>query len=193
MLCLVGMMAVGVAVGCNGTPPKKPVVPVTGTAGEPAWVTQGGSAFKDGDQAFYGVGIGEAKRIPALYLRRTSAINRGRNAVAGQLKVMIQSVFKDYVEAAMTPNMKEAESQSLTSIVQKSVIDETLMGAKTRELWKDPSTGDYYALIRLGKDTVAQELRSAMIKAEKGRLRKTAAEAHADLDAIIAKHRKRSM
>ena len=186
------VLALGAA-GCGGDK-RIPVSDdrITGpeSPGEPLWVSSPSRAFPDlSGKVIFGVAVGEAKRLPGIYLRRRTAIDRARNELAGQLRVFIASVFKDYTEAAFTPSMDEAESRTLTSNVQKSVVDETLLGAETKEVWKDPNTADYYALVSLSMDSVTAQLRQKILEVEKTRLRKDADTAHAELDEIIEKHR----
>jgi len=195
MVALCGIALVISAVGCGETRPAVSDTPVTEAqpSQEPIWVSSPARAFPElANEVFFGVGVGEAKRLPGVYLRRKSSIERGRAEVAGQLRTFVTGVFKDYTEAAFTPSMDVAESRSLTSNVQKSILDETLMGAKTHEIWKDPTTGDYYALVILSMDSVAQQLRQKIQEVEKGRLRIAADEAHKELDDIIAKNRARA-
>jgi len=195
---LVVMCGVALAlsvVGCKSTPPAAPPTPGTpeGRAiteappsSEPLWVSAPGKAFPDrAKDTFFGVGVGEAKRLPGIYLRRRAAIDRARNEIAGQLEVFVASVFKDYTEAAFTPSMDVAESQSLTSNVQKSVVAATLTGVKTEEVWKDPTTQDYYALVALDFNSVAQQLKDKIQEVEKGKLSVAAEKAHDELDKII--------
>jgi len=193
-LVLCGVMALGLFAGCasDDGPPmiSGENITVTESAEEPAWITSPSRAYPDkAEDVFFGVGVAEAKRVPSLYLRRRTAIERGKNEVAGQLETFVGSVFKDYSEAAWTPSMDEAESRQLTSSVQKSIIASTLIGAEVGETWKDPTTGDFYTLIELSMDTVAAQLKNKMAEVEKGKLRIAAEQAHDELDKIIAEKR----
>lgn len=189
VVCLV-VMGILVA-GCNSQP-KMSETPMTGTMEEPQWVTKGVSAFPDeAGEALFGVGIAEKTRVPMLSLRRTTAIEQARLDVARQLRSFVQGVFKDYAEAALTPNMEEAESQSLVSNVYKSIVDETLIGVQPIDTWTHPRTGDLYALVKVSMESIGQQLRNKIIAVEKERLRVDAAEAHKELDEIIEKNRQR--
>jgi len=193
-IILCGAMMLGLFAGCatDDGPPmiSGENITVTEAAEEPAWITSPSRAYPDkADDVFFGVGLEEAKRATGLYLRRRNAIERGKVEVAGQLETFVASVWKDYTEAAWTPSMDKAEEQQLTSSVQKSIIASTLIGAKVAETWRDPSTGDFYALIELSMDTVAAQLRDKMAEVEKGKLRIAAEKAHDELDKIIAEKR----
>ena len=192
LVVLCGVLLVS-AVGCQeGQKPtvEQPITNVEKPSDEPIWVTSPTRAFPDqADEVFFGVGMGEAKRLPGIYLRRRAATDRARNELAGQLETFVASVFKDYTEAAFTPSMDVAESQTLTSNVQKSIIATTLVGAKTVDMWKDPTTGDYYALVSLSMDSVAMQLKNKIAEVEKGKLRIAAEKAHNELDDIIAQKR----
>ena len=190
LLALCGMVIMLAAAGCKSQPLMSEE-PLTGTMEEPQWVTKGVSAFpEDIGKAFYGVGIAEAKRVPDLSLRQNAAVERAHRDIGRQLKNFVEAVYKDYSEAAFTPSSDVAESRSLVESVQKSVVDETLMGAQPVDLWKNSRTGDYYQLVRLSMDSVAQQLRQKIIAVEKERLRIDAAKAHEELDEIIEKARK---
>ena len=197
LAALCGIVAALATAGCSGKDVQQPVATtaitnVEKTSDEPIWISSPSRAFPDqAKNTFFGVGVGEAKRLPGVYLRRKSAIERGRAELAAQLRTFVAAVFKDYTEAAFTPKMETAESRSLTSNVQRSVIDETLVGAKTMEMWKDPTTGDYYALISLDMDGVARQLREKIKAVEKGKLRVAADKAHEELNDIIQKNRAR--
>jgi hypothetical protein len=176
-------------VGCGGQP-RMSEEPVTGTYDEPQWVSKGVHAFPDEvGVAFYGVGVAGKSAIPDVYLRQKTAIERARGDVASQLRTFVTAVFKDYVEAVMSQGMDEGEVRSMTSNVQKSVTDEVLIGAERRDFWKAPN-GDTYALVRLGMDSVAQQLKDKIAEVEKERLRVDAEAAHKELDEIIEKNRK---
>jgi len=174
--------------GCGQ--PQVSEEPLTGHGDEPLWVSKGIYAFPDEvGQAIGGVGIAERSRFPSLHLRKVSAEKRAREAVASQLRSLVQSVFKDYSEAAFTESMDEATGRQLTSMVQKSVVDEVLFDSQVRDIWTNPATQDYYAFVKLGMDGVAERIRSKMIELEKDRLRVDADKAHEDLDKIIEKYR----
>jgi len=194
LIVLCGVMVLGLMAGCKTQegPPmiSGETIQVTESSEEPAWITSASRAYPDkANDVFFGVGVAEAKRVPSLYLRRRSAIQRGTNEVAGQIETFVASIFKDYSEAAWTPSMDKAESHQLTSSVQKSIIASTITGAKVAETWKDPTTGDFYTLIELSMDTVASQLKSKMAEVEKGKLRIAAEQAHDELDKIIAEKR----
>lgn len=174
--------------GCAGQP-QMSQEPVTGASAEPQWVSKGVNAFpEEVGVAFYGVGPASKDAIPDIYLRRKAAVERAKAEVAGQLRTFVTAVFKDYVEAAMSENMDEGQTRSLTSNVQKSVTDEVLVGAETRDLWRSPN-GDMYALVRVSMDSIAQQLKNKIAEVEKGRLRMDAEAAHKELDEIIEKRR----
>lgn len=175
-VAVAGMLSAGCATDGGG---KKPL-----------WVTKGIHAYPDDvGKAIGGVGVAEAARIPTKHLQRTAAIERARRDVAAQLRTMVQSVFKDYSEAAFTESMDAGQARQLTSAVQKSVVDETLFGAEVADIWVEPSTRDMYAFVKLGMARVAERIRSEMIQLETKRLRVDADKAHEELDSIIEKHR----
>jgi hypothetical protein len=182
------LVAMPLVTGCGQ--PQESDEPMTGIGSEPLWVAKGIRAFPDLEgEAIGGVGVAEAKMVPNVSLRRTVAQKRGREAVAATLRELVQSVYKDYSEAAFTPSMDEGEAQQLVSQVQKSVVDEVLYNCELYDSWRDPQSGDYYALMVLGTDGLAERLRNKMIALEKDRLRIDAAQAHEELDMIIEKNR----
>jgi len=175
--------------GCRSQP-KLSRTPMTGSVDEPIWVTKPGKAFPDeAGKAIFGVGIAEKRESPLKSMRRRTAVERARLDVAAQLRTLVQGVFKDYSEAALTPSMDQATAQALSTQVQKSIVDEVLYGSTVVDTWYHPVTEDCYALVRLGMDEVAERVRSHMIALEQDRLRVTAEEAHRELDQIIERYR----
>ena len=190
VICCIVVSAFAVT-GCKSQPTMSKT-PATGSYEEPKWVTKGVSAFPDElGKSLYGVGIAEKKRVPVISLQRVTAVEAARIDVARQLQTFVQGVFKDYSEAALTPKMDSAESQSLVESVHKTIVDETVIGVQPIDSWTHPATGDYYSLVKLNMDTVSLQLRQKIsaVAAEKRLLRIDAAKAHKELDEIIAKNR----
>ena len=182
LLCL--GVAAAAASGCRA----RPSTSAPPAKGAPAWTYQSLDTLGNGD-TLYGVGIAESHRIRDLSLLRTASVQRARLDLAAQMESMVQAVFKDYSEAAFTTRMAESEAQTLVSNVQKSVVDETLIGSRVREVWVNPETGDWYALVAMGMDDLAARMKQEIAAIERGRLRMEAQEAHEELDRIIERHR----
>ena len=186
-VCVVVVM-VAIA-GCKSQP-KFSKTPITGTYEEPQWVTKGMSAFpEDAGKALYGVGIAEYKHIPSISMQRTTAVERARVDVARQLETFVQGVFKDYTKVAFTPSMDQGELDTLIENVNKSIVDATLIGVQPVDTWQHPPTKDFYALVKVDMDSIAQQLKQRMVAVEKERLAIDAEKAHKELDAIIEKNR----
>ena len=187
----VGMCTVLLAaavLGCGR--PQMSENPVTGTSNEPEWVAHGGNAFPDEKgEAIFGVAVAEKQYAPSKYLRQKAAKERARLDLAAQIRTLVQGVFKDYADAAFTESSKEAAQRSLTSVVQKSIVDEALWNSRVEDVWHDEKTGDYWALVKVGMDGVATKIRNKMLELERDRLSVDAAEAHEELDEIIEKYR----
>lgn len=187
-IALCGVLAAVIGFGCGR--PQMSENPATGASNEPQWVTHGENAFPDEKgKAIFGVAVAEKKYVPSLYLRRKAATERAKLDVAAQIRTLVQGVFKDYSDASFTESSKEAAQRSLTSVVQKSIVDEALHGARTMDMWANEKTGDYWALVKVGMDDVTADIRNKMIALERDRLKKDAAAAHEDLDNIIEKYR----
>ena len=187
-IALCGVLVAMVGFGCGR--PQMSENPVTGTSNEPQWVTHGINAFPDQKgKAIFGVAVAEKKYVPGKHLRRRTAVERAKLDVAGQIRTLVQGVFKDYSDASFTESSKEAAQRSLTSVVQKSIVDEALHGAQTQDIWVDKECGDYWALVKVGMDDVTAKIRDKMIALERDRLKKDATAAHEDLDNIIEKYR----
>jgi len=189
LIVVCGAMVCVFAVGCaDDKQPNVVTTPITSApiTEEPKWVTSPMQAFPErAKTTFFGVGIAERRYHPGKNMRRRSATEAARLEVQSQLEIFIASVFKDYQEDVLTPNMDMAETQALTTAVTKSVVAGTLVGAQSEEIWGDSSTGDYYALVSLSMDSVAKQLKDKIAEVEKGKLRVAAEEAHQDLDRII--------
>lgn len=191
-VALCAVLAAMVGFGCGR--PQMSENPVTETSNEPQWVTHGENAFpEEKGKAIFGVAVAESKYVPSKYLRQKAAKDRARLDLAAQIRTLVQSVFKDYSDAAFTESSKEAAQRSLTSVVQKSVVDEALHGSRVMDLWNDEKTGDYWALVKVGMDDVTNNIRNKMITLEKERLKTDADAAHQELDSIIDKYRNQSL
>jgi hypothetical protein len=189
-LCILAVSAM--VVGCSGRSAMSDE-PLTNSSSEPLWVSQGIRAFPDQvGKSIGGVGIAEKRAVPLINMRRTTAIDRAQGEVARTLRVVVESVFKDYSEAAFTESMDEGAARQIVSRVQKTIVDEVLHNCEVVNTWKDPNTGDFYAFTVLSTDGLAQRLRAKIVALEKDRLRVDAAVAHKDLDTIIEKHRNRA-
>lgn len=183
-LCLAAIMAV--VAGCRTRPTSLAPGPDA-----PTWTYTG---FEEGmreNGALLGMGIAEHAKIPDKNLQRVAAVSRARNEIASELRVMVESVVKDYTEAAFTENLGQGEVQTLVENVQKTIVDETLIGSKVHDVWINPANGDYYVLMTMSADDIAARLRQEIVDAERGRLRLDAERAHQELDRIIQEHRER--
>jgi len=188
VLALAALVACFLA-GCAGQP-KMSDKPITGTMQEPLWVSKAFSAFPDeAGKTLFGVGIAEKKVFPGISLRRTTAIQRGRAELASEMRAMVSSVFKDYQKTCFSKELGEGEMDVVTDNTVKVVTDEVLYGSEPRDNWKDPDTGDMYALMAVSAESIAQRMRAQIAAAEKDRLNRDADAAHKELDQIIEKYR----
>jgi hypothetical protein len=115
----------------------------------PDWADKGG-IFKDEDgTVVYGVGI--ADKGPNASLKREKADSRARADLATQLKVVVKRLTLDYMSDHKDyfDEKNTAGSDETTTVVTKSVVDQTLIGSKIVDRWTDPETGAQYSLARM--------------------------------------------
>ena len=186
----VAVVMVAIA-GCKSQP-KFSKTPITGTYEEPQWVTKVASAFpEDAGKALYGLGISEWKHVPSESKQRVSALAGARRDIADQMETFVQAVYKDYSRFAFTPSTDVAESERLVEDVVKTITDQNVMGAAQVDSWRHPGTKNFYVLVKVDMNSIAQRLKQKIVAVEKERLIINAEKAHKELDVIIEKNRER--
>ncbi|MEE2788853.1 MAG: LPP20 family lipoprotein [Myxococcota bacterium] len=124
--------------GCGGTQVQPPTDP-----GEiPKWALTPPAAC----------GVGIAKHRGNLGMAQQTAVARGRDALARQLRTKIEGMIKDYQEAGETDAKDFTEE--LTTQVSRQIVDSTLVGTATKmaHLSEDPQQ-QYYALVCLDPES----------------------------------------
>jgi hypothetical protein len=192
-----GLVAVGLLLaGCGGNKVEvkadmKPEGPQ-----KPAWVDKGG-IFK-GDSAAVVEGVGIADKGPNISLMREKADTRARADLAAQLKVVVKKLTQDYMSDHKDyfDEKNTAGSDEMTTVVSKSVVDQTLVGSHIVDRWTDPATGALYALARMEigdglYDSYQNALRKALRAEHQLVTKQNMKEAIADLDKEVDSQRKR--
>ena len=126
------------AFGCGGSQ----VQPPTDPAEIPKWAMAPPAAC----------GVGISKHRGNLGMAQQTAVARGRDALARQLKTKVEGMIKDYQEAGETDAKDFTEE--LTTQVSRQIVDSTLVGTATKmaHLSQDPQQ-QYYALVCLDPES----------------------------------------
>lgn len=119
------------------------------TNAKPDWTDKGGVFNDDGNAVVYGVGI--ADNGPNISLMREKADSRARADLAVQLKVAVKKLTLDYMSDHKDyfDQKNTAGSDEMSTVVSKQVVDQTLIGSRIIDRWKDPETGALYSLAKL--------------------------------------------
>jgi len=166
-------------------------------ANRPDWVTKGSGAFP-GDPATKVYGVGVAGPDPNTAVQIEQARSRARADLASQIKTVVQRLVKDFMESHKDWfNLEDtAGSDEFFSYVSKQVVDETLMGSKQLDSWKDPKTGDLYMLygLDLGSsfyDSYKEGIKRMLREKHRAVVKERADEAINELDKAVEEQRQR--
>ena len=114
-------------------------------SGEPAWVTRGSGAFPSDKKSFYGVGLANGLKNPALL--RTTADNRARDELGKVFETFSASLMKDYMNSSGDQNVEQAIQTFRAGSMQGAEIVDRYLNAD----------GVQYSLCKLDLDK-AKEL-----------------------------------
>ncbi|MCD6413372.1 MAG: LPP20 family lipoprotein [Elusimicrobia bacterium] len=167
------------------------------TIGGPDWVKKGSGAFPgDPTSKLYGVGVAGPDPNTAVQLEQ--ARSRARAELAAQMRTVVQRLVKDFMESHKDWfNLEDtAGSDEFFSYVGKQIVDETLVGSKQLDSWKDSKSGDLYMLygIDLGSsfyDTYKKSLKRRIRERHRAVVKEKADEAIKELDKAVEKQQLR--
>jgi hypothetical protein len=113
----------------------------------PDWVNRGSGAFSKNDgKVFYGVGVVTGVANPAL--EKDTADNRARYEIARVLNTYVEALYKDYLASSAASGAQGGEQQ-LVEQALKTSVNQTVMGAKVVDHWRNPNNNALYALATL--------------------------------------------
>lgn len=99
-------------------------------------------------------GVGIAKHRGNLGMAKTTAEARGRDALARELATKVEGMIKDYQQSGETDAKDFTEE--LTTQVSRQIVDQTLVGTRTRVAHVSKSSpSQYYALVCLDPESFA--------------------------------------
>jgi hypothetical protein len=174
--------------GCGGKAKEIPQPEVT-TPQKPDWVEKGSGAFGgEMGKAFYGVGAAYGMKNPSLL--RSSADNRARAEVAKVFKTYTASLMKDYQASTMAGNPEETSEEQHVEQTIKTFTKAELAGVQIVDHWKDPETGELFALARMDLSAFEEYLKqgSQLSEAVRQRVVERAEKAFQDLAEEEARH-----
>jgi len=174
--------------GCGGKAKEIPQSEVTKSQ-KPDWVEKGSGAFGgEIGKAFYGVGSTYGINNPSLL--RSSADNRARAEVAKVFKTYTASLMKDYQASTMAGNPEETSEEQHVEQTIKTFTKAELAGVQIIDHWKDPETGEFFALARMDLSAFEDYLKqgSELSEAVRQRVVERAEKAFQDLAEEEARH-----
>lgn len=151
------------AVGCAGTNEAKTPT----SEGGPTWIDQPNGAYDDGgEMVIYAVGIAANNPNPAA--RRSMAGTRARDELARTIATSVKGLVQDYMNTNRDfYDMDGASSVEYFEQISSQVVNETLVGSKQVNAWRDPATSTEYVLYRVDLDDVILSYKSKMQEAAK--------------------------
>lgn len=185
---LVGLLAFCWIAGCAGKSKEVPEQNMTQPQ-RPAWVDKGSGAFEgEIGKAFYGVGSAWGIRNPALL--RSTADNRARAEIARVFKTYTAALMKDYAASTMAGNPDETSEEQHVEQTIKTFTKAELAGVQIVDRWKDPESGEQFALARMDLSAFEDYLQrgSDLSEAVRQRVVDRAEKAFADLSREEAMH-----
>ena len=162
---LVIVFALALCMGCAG---KKAPEPGFMEDGRPAWIIKGSKAFiAETEKSFYGVGSAWGIKNPSLL--RGVAETRARTEIGAIFSTYTARLTKAYASATMGNEegiVSEAQNVERTC---KEFTKAKLSGVEIIDHWKDPETGEYFALAKMNLDIFEDYLRRAPELSENAR------------------------
>ena len=135
---ILGTIAVGAVTLLTACGSSQLKAPPTDPADIPKWALTPPAAC----------GVGIAKHRGNLGIAQQTAVARGRDSLARQLRTKVEGMIKDYQQAGESDAKDFTEE--LTTQVSRQLVDSTLVGTATKmaHLSQDPNQ-QYYALVCL--------------------------------------------
>lgn len=106
------------------------------------------------------VGIAKMNAGNDKSFQRAEALADGRDALAAQIEVKTNNLFKSY--KAITGTGNDATYDNSSSKVSKQVASQTLNGSKAVAVWQHPSTKELYLLVTVSSDSVKKDLKDSV-------------------------------
>jgi len=106
------------------------------------------------------VGIAKMNAGNDKSFQRAEALADGRDALATQIEVKTNNLFKSY--KAITGTGNDATYDNSSSKVSKQVASQTLNGSKAVAVWQHPSTKELYLLVTVSSDSVKNDLKEGV-------------------------------
>lgn len=170
---------------------------MVGCAGEPSWVSKGGAAFSEKDQAkyYYAIGVAEPNANTAMQLKM--AETGARVQLASNMNSYVANMVKDFMQTHKDYcDPDSASSIQFVQSISRSITDADIIGAQQVDSYKNDK-GVLYVLYRLDRaEATAKANKTIMAKAREQQanlFKAKAEEALKELDAELEKKRQRDM
>lgn len=143
--------------GCGTTAASLPV-----GEGGPAWIDQPNGAYDEsGQKSIQAVGL--AQDNPNRTVRHNQAVARARAELAKSITIQVQGLVEDYMNTNRDfYDMDGASSVEYFEEISRQVTNQTLVGSKQVDAWRDPVTNEEYILMRVDFDDVIHSYKERM-------------------------------
>ncbi len=130
---------------------------------KPMWVTSSGRAFPERAQnTFFGVGVAEMLEFERKSERRRASVESAQDDMAAQIHTFVADAFAVEMRKRPLEERSTEEAATLCRGIEDAVIDAVRSAIALEEIWADPQTGDFYALVSLDADRIAEALKKEM-------------------------------
>lgn len=152
------LAAVAVSVLATGCVPSKPAEPDFRCKQDgqlaPKWTC---NPYREGAVVALGIAAGNAGSDYGMQM--SEALAEGRDALANQLSVKVNTMFKSF--KSTTGTGEAATYDKATSKVSKQLASQTLQGSKSLESWKS-NKGNLYVLVGIPNEPVKNAMENAV-------------------------------
>jgi hypothetical protein len=125
----------------------------------PDWVRTNCNSYWDDGGTSKICGVGSFRGTRNIALARTTAVARGRTAIARTLETSIEAMLEDYEPPNRDGKTQASDGEQEVVTVSRQITDFTLSGSEMQDTWIS-SYGTLYALVALDltkfQDSVSQ-------------------------------------
>lgn len=112
------------------------------------------------DGSIAAVGIAKMNSGNNKSMQRSEAMADGRDALASQISVKVQNMFKSY--KATTGTGTAGTYDATTSKVSKQLANQNLNGSKAVNSWTNPKTNELFLLVTVSTENVKKSMDNAI-------------------------------
>jgi hypothetical protein len=153
------LLALVTTIGCGSTASPD----LSTSRNSPEWISRPNRIDDEGsERAIYAVGMADSN--PNRSMQLVQARTRGKAELARTVKVLVQSMVKDFMSSNRDyyESMDAASSVEYTEDISRQVTQQMLSGAKQWDDFHDPIDRTYFVLYRMDLDDVVLSYRDQM-------------------------------